>query len=53
MSIVMNFALGVEMMLLNISLTVRRSAVGVPQSLGQLTRFPPIVIRVQYGSFFS
>jgi hypothetical protein len=29
---VMNFALGVEMMLLNMSLMVRRSAVGVPQS---------------------
>ncbi len=34
MLIVMNFALGVEMMLLNISLTVRRSVVGVPQLSG-------------------
>ncbi len=34
MSIVMNFELGVEMMLLNMSLMARRSAVGVPQSSG-------------------
>ena len=48
---VMNFALVVEMMLLRSSLTVRRSAVGVPQSSGKLMRFPPIVIRVLYLSF--
>ncbi len=34
MSMDMNFALGVDIMLLNRSLTVRRSAVGVPQSPG-------------------
>ena len=50
---VMNFALGVEMILLNISLMVRRSAVGVPQSPGWLIRSPPIVIWLRYGSFFS
>ncbi len=47
MLIVMNLALGVEMTLLNISLTVRRSAVGVPQSSGYLIRFPPIMIQVR------
>jgi hypothetical protein len=39
-------ALCVEMTLLNIILTVRRLAVGVLQSSGQLIRFLPIVIRV-------
>jgi hypothetical protein len=34
MSMDMNFALGVDMMLLKRSLTVRRSAVEVPQSPG-------------------
>ena len=34
MSMVMNLASGVEMTLLRSSLTVRRSTVGVPQSLG-------------------
>ena len=48
---VMNFSLGVEIMLLRRSLTVRRSADGVPQSSGQLTRFPPIVMCVLYLSF--
>ena len=47
----MDFALGVEIMLLRRSFTVRRSAVGVPQSPGKLTRFPPIVMRVLYLSF--
>ena len=48
----MNFAFLVEMMLLRSSFTVSRSAVGVPQSPGKLTRFPPIVTRVLYLSFF-
>jgi hypothetical protein len=47
----MNFALGVDMMLLKRSLIVRRSAVGVPQSPGLLMRLPPIVILVRYLSF--
>ena len=47
----MNFALGVDMMLLSRSFTVSRSAVGVPQSSGKLMMFPPIVIRVLYLSF--
>ena len=47
----MNLALVVEMMLLRRSFTVRGSAVGVPQSPGKLTRFPPIVTRVLYLSF--
>ncbi len=51
MSSVMNFAFLVERMLLRSSFTVSRSAVGVPQSPGKLTRFPPIVIRVLYLSF--
>jgi hypothetical protein len=41
-----NFVLGVDMMLLSRNLTVSRSTVGVPQSLGLLMRFPPIVILV-------
>jgi hypothetical protein len=47
----MNFSLDVEMMLLRSSLTVSRSAVGVPQSPGYLMRLPPIVIFVLYLSF--
>ena len=47
----MNFALGVDVMLLRRNLTVSRSAVGVLQSIGQLTRFSPIVMRVLYLSF--
>ncbi len=47
----MNLAFNVEMMLFNRSLTVRRSAVGVPQTPGKLTRLPPIVILVLYLSF--
>ena len=41
------------MILLSSSLTVRRSTVGVPQSLGYTIRFPPTVRRVRYRSLFS
>ena len=43
MSVVMNLAPVVEMVLLNDNLTVSMSAVGVPQSPGQLMRWPPAV----------
>ena len=50
MSMDMNFALGVDMMLLKRSLTVRRSAVGVPQLPGKLIRLPPIVMNEATGT---
>ena len=43
-----NFAPGVEMKLFKSNLTVRRTAVGVPQLPGKLIRFTPIVILVVF-----
>ena len=43
MSMVMNFAPGVEITLLSKSLMVRSSAVGVPQSKGQFVLSPPCI----------
>jgi len=47
-----NFAPGVEMTLFRRSFTVRRMAVGVPQSMSMLILSPPIVSRVLLVSAF-
>ena len=49
----MNLAPGVGMMELKSNLVVRRSAVGVLTSMGNLMRFPLTVIHVLCGSNFS
>ena len=53
MSMVMNFAPFVEMMLLSRSLTVSMPAVGVPQSPVKLILLPPTVSLILLGSSFS
>ncbi len=52
MSIVKNFAFGVETMLFRSNLMVSRSAVGLTQLLGQLILSPPTSSRVLFGSSF-
>ena len=53
MSMVMNSAPGVEMVLLSNIFTVSMPAVGVPQSPGKLMRLPLTVRRILCGSAFS
>ena len=53
MSMVINFAPLVEMVLMSRSFTVSMSAVVVPQSPGKFIRFLPTFSCIQYGSNFS
>ena len=48
MSMVMNFAPLVEMVLLTRSFTASMSAFGVPKSPGKLIRLPPTVRHMRY-----
>ena len=52
MSMVINFAFGVDKMMFRSSLTVSMSIVGVPQPHGKLILLPPTVIRTLCGSSF-
>ena len=52
MSIDMNFAFGVDMMLFRSSFTVSMSTVGVLQSHGHVSLSPPNVRQTLYGLSF-